>query len=165
MVEGAPHTAGNNQLVCSRVPPAPVYKGGRGGCGRPPRGAPGGVLLPPGVGLPPLALVKERGEGKEERGAAPPFLVLFGLGGEGARGLPWPALLFSLRAHVGPLTLVGVPVTPRYSGKIPISPGTIPLSKYRLPIYQSLCLDHFETPRHVRDHIRDSEQTSVHQNA
>ena len=43
---------------------------------------------------------KERGEGKEERGAPPPpFLVLFGLGGEGARGLPWPALLFSLMAH------------------------------------------------------------------
>ena len=65
-----------------------------------PRGAPGGVLLPSGVGLPPLALVeKERGEGKEERGAPPPFLVLFGLGGEGACGLPWPALLFSLMAH------------------------------------------------------------------
>ena len=51
-----------------------------------------------------------------------------------------------------------------YSGKIPLSPGTIPISKYRLPIYQSLCLDHFETPRHVRDHIWDSEQPSVHQN-
>ena len=37
--------------------------------------------------------------------------------------------------------------------------------KHRLPIYQSLCLDHFETPRHVRDHIWDSEQPSVHQNA
>ena len=62
-----------DQLVCSRVPPAPVYKGGRGRCGRPPRGAPRGVLLPPGVGLPPLALAeKERGEGKEERGAPPP---------------------------------------------------------------------------------------------
>ena len=47
---------------------------------------------------------KERGEGKEERGAPPPpFLVLFGLGGRG-RGLPWPALLFSLMAHVGPIT-------------------------------------------------------------
>src|SRR4051812_35338924 len=32
-----------------------------------------------------------------------------------------------------------------------------PMSKHRLPIYHSLCLDHFETPRHVRDHIRDSE--------
>ena len=146
-------------------PPAPVYKGGRGRCGQPPWGAPGGVLLPPGVGLPPLALLeKERGRRKEEWGAAPPFLVLFGLGGEEARGLPWPALLFSLRAHVGPLTPGGVPVTPQYSGKIPISPGTFLISKYRLPIYQSLCLDHFDTPRHVRDHIRDSEQPSVHQN-
>ena len=55
---------------------------------------------------------KERGEGKEERGEPPPFLVLFGLGGEGARGLPWSALLFSLMAHVGPITPRGVPVTP-----------------------------------------------------
>src|SRR3954467_932676 len=31
------------------------------------------------------------------------------------------------------------------------------MSKHRLPIYHSLRLDHFETPRHVRDHIRDSE--------
>ena len=40
----------------------------------------------------------------------------------------------------------GVPVTPRYSGICPKSLG------------------HFETPRHVRDHIRDSELPSVHQN-
>ena len=60
-----------------------------------PRGAPGGVLLPPRVGLPHLALVeKERGEGKEERGAPPPLLVLFGLGGGGARpALAGPPLL------------------------------------------------------------------------
>src|SRR4051812_48355509 len=32
-----------------------------------------------------------------------------------------------------------------------------PMSKHRLPIYHSLRLDHFETPRHVRDHIRDNE--------
>src|SRR3954464_4386579 len=32
-----------------------------------------------------------------------------------------------------------------------------PMSKHRLPIYHSLRLDHFETPRHFRDHIRDSE--------
>ena len=74
----------------------PLYiKEGGGMCGRPPRGAPGGVLLPPGLGLPPLALVeKERGEGKEERGAPPPFLVLFRLGGGGARpALAGPPLL------------------------------------------------------------------------
>ena len=40
-----------DQLVCLEVPPAPVYKGARGG-GRPaPIGAPGGVLLLVGVGL------------------------------------------------------------------------------------------------------------------
>ena len=39
-----------------------------------------------------------------------------------------------------------------------------PVSEYNLPIYQSLRLDHFETPRHVRDHIRDFELPSVHQN-
>ena len=38
------------------------------------------------------------------------------------------------------------------------------MSEYNLPIYQSLPLNHFETPRHVRDHIRESELPSVHQN-
>ena len=142
-------------------PLAPVYKGGRGGGAAVPRGAPGGVLLPPGVGLPPLALLeKEGGREKEERGPPPPLPCPIRTRGEGACGLPWPALLFSLMAHVGPIT----PPGGRGSGKIPISPGTFPISKYRLPIYQSLCLDHFETPHHVLDHIRDSEQPSVHQN-
>ena len=51
-------------------------------------GVPRGVLLPPGVGLPPLALLeKERGKGKEERGA-PPLLVLIGLG-EGETRSPY----------------------------------------------------------------------------
>ena len=38
------------------------------------------------------------------------------------------------------------------------------MSEYSLQIYGSLRLDHFETPRHVRDHIRDSKLPSVHQN-
>ena len=54
-----------------------------------------------------------------------------------------------------------IPVTPQYSEKIPGSLGTFPMSEYSLTIYRSLPLDHFETPRHVRDLIRDSEQTSV----
>ena len=111
---------------------------------------------------------RRRGErrGREEGkgGRRPPSLVLFRLGRGGARGHLLPPLLFSLRAHEGPITPGRVPVTPRYSGKMLISHGTIPMSKYRLPIYQSLCLDHFKTPHHVRDHIRDSGQTSVHQN-
>ena len=55
----------------------------------------------------------------------------------------------------------GGPVTPRYSDKYPKHSETIPVSEYYRPIYQSLPLDHFETPRHVRDLIRDSKQSSV----
>ena len=84
--------------------------------------------------------------------------------GEGHAAQPLPPLLFSTKSHVGQLSPWGGLVTSRYSGKMPISPGTLPMSKHRLPIYQYLCLDNFETPRHVRDHIRDSELPSVHQN-
>ena len=45
-----------------------------------------------------------------------------------------------------------------------VIPETHPVTEYSHPIYQYLCLDHIETPRHVRDHIWDSEQPSVHQN-
>ena len=151
-------------------PLAPVHKGARGeeAAGQGGR-AKGGVLLPPGVGLPSFLVGigeggKEEEEGKERGGRRPPSLVLFGLGRGGARSPLLPPSLFSLEAHVGPITPGGVPVTSRCSGKMPISPGMIPMSKYRLPIYQSLCLHHFETPRHVRDHIQDSELPSVHQN-
>ena len=41
--------------------------------------------------------------------------------------------------------------------KIPESLGTFPNSEYSRPIYRSLRLDHFETPRHIPDLIRDSE--------
>ena len=95
-------------------------------------------------------------------------------GGEEAAGLggaPWggvPPLagspLSPPMAHVGPLLPRGVPVTPRYSEIYPNHSKTIPVYEYYRPIYQSLTLDHFETPRHVRDLIRDSEQSSVHQN-
>ena len=170
--QGAPHTAmerSRGSIVCVEVPPTPVYKGARGErCGQP-WGAPGGVLLPPGVGLPPFPSwnrIREVGKERERRrGGAGPLspCPIRTREGRGTRP-PLASFLFSLRAHVGPTTLGGFPVTPRYSGKIPISPGTIPISKYRLPIYRSLCLNHFETPRHVHDHIRDSEQPSVHQN-
>ena len=45
--------------------------------------------------------------------------------------------------------------------KISESLGTFPMFKYSLPIYRSLRINHFETPRHVRDLIWDSEQISV----
>ncbi len=75
-----------------------------------------------------------------------------------------PALVAS---PLSPLKPTKAHLFPRYSRnspvlrKIPESLGTFPMSEYSLPIYESLRLDHFETPRHVRDLIRDSEQSSV----
>ena len=66
-------------------------------------------------------------------------------------------------AHVGPILPRRVPVTPRYSETYLKLPKTIPVSERNLQIYQYLPLNHFETPRHVRDLIRDSAQPSVHQ--
>ena len=56
-----------------------------------------------------------------------------------------------------------IPVTPPVLRKIPGTLGTFPMFEYSLPIYRYLRLGHFETPRHVRDLIWDSEQPSVHQ--
>src|SRR5215216_1135046 len=147
--------------------PFPQYIKEGGGGGRPrakmrPRR---GVLLPLGVGLLPFLVgVGEEGRRRkgEGKGGRPPHPIRIGLGG--ARPHLGCCLLSSTKAHEGPLTPRGVSVTPRYSVTSPVTSKTIPVSEYNLPIYQSLCLDHFETPRHVRDHIRDSEQPSVHQN-
>ena len=62
--------------LCLGVPPAPVYKGSGGGAAGQEEGAPGGVLLPPGVGSPPLPSwnrIREGGKRRERRkgGAAP----------------------------------------------------------------------------------------------
>ena len=43
----------------------------------------------------------------------------------------------------------------------PVPRGILPVSEYFNPTYQSLPLDHLETPRQVRDLIQDSEQHSV----
>ena len=149
--------------------PLPPYTKEQGG-GRPALvGAPGGgVLLLVGVGLPSFLLLlgggKEGGEGEGKGGAAPPLLVQFGPEREGACGPPWPPLSLSTKAHEAHYFSRGGSGNPPALRFSPKSPGTLPVSEYSRPIYQSLCLDHFETPRHVRDHIQDSEQTSVHQN-
>ena len=105
-----------------------------------------------------------RREGEGKRGAPSPFLLQFRLEGDGVRGLPWPPLPLSTKAHEAQYTPRGVPVTPRYSGICPKPSETLPISEHSRPIYRSLCLDHFETPRHVHDHIWDSELPSIHQN-
>ena len=98
-------------------------------------------------------------EKEKERGAVPPPLIQFGL-------LTWgyPCGLACLppmahKAHIFP--------GGGGSGNLPVlqnSPETtrtIPVSECNLPIYEYLPLGHFESPRHVRDIIRDSEQTLV----
>ena len=149
--------------------PLPPYIKEQGG-GRPALvGAPGGgVLLLVGVGLPSFLLLlgggKEGGEGEGKGGAAPPLLVQFGPEGEGARGPSWLPLSLSTKAHKAHYFSRGGSGNPPALRFSPKSPGTLLVSEYSHPIYQSLRLDHFETPRHVCDHIRDSEQTLVHQN-
>ena len=66
---------------------------------------------------------------------------------------PWPPPPLFYHGPLRPINSPGVPVTSRYSGKMPEPLGTISMSKCNLTIYESLPLDHFETPRHVPDLI------------
>ena len=67
-------------------------------------------------------------------------------------------------AHVPPRDRWTHPVDPRDPsggpGTIPITPKLVPMPETGLPIYKSLPPDHSETPRDVRDLIRDSEKLS-----
>ena len=102
------------------VPPAPVYKGMEEGERAGPYGAPWRSPTPTGSRTPSLPYWSRRGEGRREGGrkggGAAPLLVQFGLKGEGARGLPWPPLSLSTKAHRGPLVPPGVPITLQHSG-------------------------------------------------
>ena len=111
-------------------------------------------LLPFLVGVGEGGRKGRGGEGK--RGPAPLALNQFGLGLGGRPTLPLlPSI--STKAHVGPLSPRGVPVTPRYSGICPKPSETLPISEHSRPIYRFLCLGYFETPCYVPDLIRDSE--------
>ena len=139
-------------------PPAPVYKGAREEEAGPRRGrAKCGVLLglPSPSRIPPPTWSRKRGREKEKEGRGHPLsLVQFGpVHGEGARPSlrPFSPFLYGpLRPNTNSRNS---PVLP----KIPKSLGTFPMSEYSRPIYRSLCLDHFETPRHIHNLIRDSE--------
>ena len=122
------------------------------------------VLLPPGVGFPPFPSWSRRGrEGGvgEKESPPPPNLFQFGLLPKGGAPAPCGLVCFLLMAHKAHNFCRRVPITTRYSGKMSEPLGTLSMSKHSHPIYRSLCINHFETPRHVRDLIRDSEQTSV----
>ena len=87
-------------IVVSLGCPLPPYIKEQGGrCGRPGGGAPGGVLLPPGVGLPPfLVEVGEGGGGgrEEGKGGAAPLSLSYSDYRGGACG---PALAASPLLH------------------------------------------------------------------
>ena len=88
-----------------------------------------------------------------------------GLSGERERGSQrWAARLLPFGLFplfpCGPIRPIYSPANSRNSPvlrKIPESLGTFPMSEYCRPIYRSLRLGHFETPRHVPDLIQDSE--------
>ena len=167
-MKGAPHTAKRSMInfCVSRVPPAPVYKGARGRQPAKGRGAPKGGGNPTPSRFAPSFLVlvgegKERERTRRKEGVDPLALNQFGLG----LGGELPTLPFlpsiSTKAHVGPLSPPGGSGNPRSSGICQKPSGTFPNSEYSRPIYRSLRLDDFKTPRHVPDLIRDSEQTTV----
>ena len=104
---GAPHTAKEKitwiNLCVSGVPLPPYIKEPRGGAAGQEEGAPGGVLLPPGVGFPPFLVGIGFGRGKEERekegGRRPPSPWPIRTRAEGRAAQPWPPLLSSTKAH------------------------------------------------------------------
>ena len=143
------------------MPPPPYIKGG-GGEGRPRGGgAPKGGNPTPSR-IPPSFLVQvgEGKEGKEKekegeggkggKGGRPPSPIRFGLGGRA------PFLLSSTTWPMRPIASSSYSRNSPVPPKIPESLGTFPMSEYSRPIYRSLLLDHFETPRHVPDLIRNS---------
>ena len=104
------------------------------------------------------------GREREKGGRRPLLLVQFGPGGRRRAAHLWLPLFLSTKARMAHYFSWGGSGNPPALRFSPKSPETLSVSEYSHPIYRSLCLDHFETPRHVRDHIRDSEQPSVHQN-
>ena len=140
-----------------RGAPASVYKGVERGRLAGHRGRRRRVLLPLGVGfhLPCWSRRRgKRGRGRRKGGLRP----LSNSDQRGGAGL-LPFGLSPLFPY-GPIRPIYSPANSRNSPvlrKIPESLGTFPNSEYSRPIYRSLRLDHFETPRHVPDLIRDSE--------
>ena len=144
-------------MLCLWGAPLPPYIKEQGGGRRPRRRArQGGSPTPTGSRTPPFLVgvgEKERGgEGEGKEGCTPcPIRT------RGARLLPFG---LSPLFPYGPIRPIYSPANSRNSPvlrKIPESLETFPNSEYSRPIYRSLRLDHFETPRHVPDLIRDPE--------
>ena len=141
------------------MPPAPVYKGARGRGGRPRRGRAKGSPTPTGSRTPSFLPCWSRRRGKRGRGGRKrgPHPLSNSDQRGAARLLPFA---LSPLFPYGPIRPIYSPANSRNSPglrKIPKSLGNLPKSEYSRPIYRSLRLNHFETPRHVPDLIRDSE--------
>ena len=148
--------------MCLWGAPSPYIKEWRRGPANGRRHAKGGSPTPTGSRTRPFLVGvgegKEKGEGRK---GAPPSLIQFGpVHGEGC-GHPLRPFSPFLYGPLRPNTNF------RNSSvlqKIPESLGTFPMSEYSRPIYRSLHLDNFETPRHIPDLIQDSKLLLVHQN-
>ena len=142
--------------MCLWGAPLPPYIKEQGGGRRPRRRArQGGSPTPTGSRTPPflVGVGEGKGEGERRKGASPyPSPI---------RTRPWGGVRPPFEAF---LSFPVWPLRPNTNSrnspvlrKIPESLGTFPKSEYSRPIYRSLRLDHFETPRHIPDLIRDSE--------
>ena len=150
------------------MPSGHVYKGGGGDRrrrrarqGRSPTWTPSpSRIRPPPLSFPPPERIGRRGRGKGKGGAAPSSLSYSDSLGGGRAAIPTGFPL-------SPLGPCWPNNSPGGSDNLPVlqnlseTTRTIPVSECNLPIYESLPLNHFETPRHVRDLIRDSEQPLV----
>ena len=90
---------------------------------------------------------------KGKKGFSSPFLILLGRPIWGAHQ-PLVAGAFTLLAHKAHIFCRGC------AEPLSVPPETLPMSEYYRHIDQSLPLDHFKTPPHVYDLIRDCEQHS-----
>ena len=157
--------------MCSSGAPL-IYIGWRGGEAA--KGAPQvrGILLgrlpirPPPFHIHLEGEGRRREEGRKGKAESLSFLSpfssflppYFGLHGAHQPPRGWSVPFLAHETHVvAGGCLEPLPVT-RYVSDTPRTP---PMSEYHRPIYESLPLDHFETPHHVRDLIRASEQHSV----
>ena len=144
-----------------------IYIGWRGGEAA--KGVPqvGGILLgvlpirPPPF---PIPIRSRKGEGGilfPFSFPPSPFLLQFFQPIWEGRTSPFVDGVLPLLAHKAHIFCRGCPEPLPMTRYVPGTLRTLPVSIYYRPIYESLPHDHFETPRHVRDLIRDSEQHSV----
>ena len=151
------------------VPPPHIYRleGRRGSQGgAPSRRNPTWVPLHSGQALSPIPIRSRKGRGGRGN-PIPFFLSSFPFSTPiwpdhmGGRTSPFVAGVFPLLVHKAHIACRGCPEPLPVTRYVPGTPRTLPVLEYYRPIYESLPIDHFETPRHVRDLIRDSEQHSV----